>query len=93
MDQDFLLQHGGEAKIQPDQEQEFLNSKNQTLKWRPITSKKEIINLIKEIGRLENVTAYAFAQIESDQDQYVEFGLGSDDSVKVWINDRVVHQY
>ena len=93
LDQDFLLQHGGEAKIQPDQEQEFLNSKNQTLKWRPITAKKEIINLIKEIGRLENVTAYAFAQIESDQDQYVEFGLGSDDSVKVWINGRVVHQY
>ena len=93
LDQDFLLEHDGEANIQPSQEQEFHNSRNQTLKWHPILGKKQIINLIEEIGRLDNVTAYAFHQIESDKDQYVELGLGSDDSVKVWINGQVVHQY
>ena len=92
LDQDFLLEHGGEANIQLSQEQEFHNSKNQVLKWRPISGKKQIINLVKEIGRLDDVTAYAFRQIESDKDQYVELGLGSDDSVKVWINGQVVHQ-
>ena len=93
LDQDFLLKHGGEANIQPSQEQEFHNSRNQVLKWHPISGKKQIINLIEEIGRLDDVTAYAFRQIESDKDQYVELGLGSDDSVKVWINGQVVHQY
>ena len=92
LDQDFLLKHGGEANIQPSQEQEFHNSRNQVLKWHPISGKKQIINLIEEIGRLDDVTAYAFRQIESDKDQYVELGLGSDDSVKVWINGQVVHQ-
>ena len=91
--QDFLLEQGGEANIQPNQEQEFRNSKNQPLRWRSISTKKEIINLEREIGRFDDVTAYAFTEIESDQDQYVEFGLGSDDSVKVWINGYVVHQY
>ena len=92
LDQDFLLEQGGEANIRPSQEQEFRNSKNQTLKWRPISGREKIINLIEEIGRLGNVSAYAFCQIEGSGEEYVEFGLGSDDSVKVWINGQVVHQ-
>ena len=92
LDQDFLLEQGGEANIRPSPEQEFRNSKNQTLKWRPISGREKIINLIEEIGRLGNVTAYAFCQIEGSGEEYVEFGLGSDDSVKVWINGQVVHQ-
>ena len=91
--QDFLLQHGGEDNIYPDKKQEFINSKNQPLRWRSVSAKNEIINLVKEVGRFDDVTAYAFTEIESDQDRYVEFGLGSDDSVKVWINGYVVHQY
>ena len=91
--EDFLLPHGGESNIQPQPEQSFVNSKDHTLKWRPISARKDVINLDREIGRLNNVTAYAFAEIDSQKDQYVEFGLGSDDSVKVWINGYVVHQY
>jgi len=93
LDQDFLLEQGGEANIRPDQEQEFRNSKDQKLKWRSISDRKKIINLIEEIGRLDNVTAYAFCQIEGSGKEYVEFGLGSDDSAKVWINGMVVYQY
>ena len=93
LDQDFLLEQGGEGNIQPNQDQEFRNSKNQVLKWRPISGREKIINLIKKIGRLNDVTAYAFCQIEGSGEEYVEFGLGSDDSVKVWINGQVVHQY
>ena len=93
LDQDFLLEHGGEGNIRPNQDQEFRNSKNQVLKWRPISGREKIINLIKKIDRLNDVTAYAFCQIEGSGEEYVEFGLGSDDSVKVWINGQVVHQY
>ena len=93
LDQDFLLEHGGEGNIRPNQDQEFRNSKNQVLKWRSISGREKIINLIKKIDRLNNVTAYAFCQIEGSGEEYVEFGLGSDDSVKVWINGQVVHQY
>ena len=93
LDQDFLLEQGGEGNIRPNQDQEFRNSKNQTLKWHPISGWEKIINLIKKIGRLNDVTAYAFCQIEGSGEEYVEFGLGSDDSVKVWINGQVVHQY
>ena len=32
LDQDFLLEQGGEGNIQPNQDQEFRNSKNQVLK-------------------------------------------------------------
>ena len=92
LDQDFLLEQGGEANIRPSQEQEFRNSKNQTLRWRSISGRAKIINLIEEIDRLGNVTAYAFCQIEGLGQEYVVFGLGSDDSVKVWVNGQVVHQ-
>ena len=51
------------------------------------------MNLIKKIGRLNDVTAYAFCHIEGSGEEYIEFCLGSDDSVKVWINGQVVHQY
>ena len=75
LDQDFLLEHGGETDILPRQEQKFRNSKNQTLKWRPTSGKRKVINLVKEIGNLDDVTAYAFCQIESPTEEYVAFGL------------------
>ena len=92
LDQDFLLEYGGETNISPDDQQKFRNSKNRALKWRPISVKSDIVDLRKQIGSLEDVTAYAFCQIESAVEEYVELGLGSDDSVKVWINSAMVHQ-
>ncbi len=93
LDQDFLLQHGGEAYLTANSEQEFHNSKNQTLKWHPISGSRKIINLNQEIDQLDDVTAYAFGTIESPIEEYVEFGLGSDDTAKVWINGNVVYQF
>ena len=93
LDQDFLLEHGGEVTLAADASQEFQNSKKQTLKWRSVSGQNEIIRLTREIGRLEDVTAYAFCEIESSVAEYVEFGFGSDDTAKVWINGNVVHQH
>ena len=63
--EDFLLEYGGETNISPDEQQQFRNSKNRVLKWRPISVKSDIVDLRKQVGSLENVTAYAFCQIES----------------------------
>lgn len=39
----------------------------------------------------ENVGAYAFVTVVSDRDRTVDLRVGSDDSIKIWINNELVH--
>jgi len=40
----------------------------------------------------ENVAAYLITNIYSESDQEVKLLVGSDDGIKVWVNDKLVHQ-
>ena len=43
------------------------------------------------IGNVDDYTSYALITIESEIDQRVPMLVGSDDSIKVWLNGEVVH--
>ena len=62
--------------------------------WRPVgqaaVSKTGLVGLDKILGGDERV-AYLKTQITSERDQEARLEIGSDDGVKVWLNDKVVH--
>jgi len=51
-----------------------------------------IIDYSRVYNNLENHTAYALTFVKSKKDQLVHCLLGSDDAVKVWVNDELVHE-
>jgi len=61
--------------------------------WKPleISSDNNIANLVEVFGPHENVAAYAYAEIELDAPSRGYIKLGSDDGIKVWINNQLVH--
>ncbi|MCG9133905.1 T9SS type A sorting domain-containing protein [Candidatus Poribacteria bacterium] len=63
-----------------------------------VCSSENVINVVKEIGltdkdQLNSYSAYALINIASPRDQNdVLMGVGSDDSIKVWLNGSVVYK-
>ncbi|MCX6923859.1 MAG: HEAT repeat domain-containing protein [Verrucomicrobia bacterium] len=62
--------------------------------WRPVgqaaINKTGLVDLSKLMGGDERV-AYLRTQINSERDQEARLEIGSDDGVKVWLNDKIVH--
>jgi CubicO group peptidase (beta-lactamase class C family) len=88
---DFLAQNGGESGIAPkDGMTHQIDSKE--YKWQTFTSKDDIIDLTAVFGKLDYVVAYAWAEIDSSEAKDVLLGVGSDDSVKVWLNGKLINE-
>jgi HEAT repeat protein len=62
--------------------------------WRPVgqaaVNKTGLVELHKFMAGNERV-AYLKTQLTSERDQPALFEIGSDDGIKVWLNDKVVH--
>ena len=62
--------------------------------WRPVgqagINKTGLVELNKILGGDERV-AYLKTEVTSERDQEAQLEIGSDDGVKVWLNDKVVH--
>ena len=65
-----------------------------SVRWQKVQGDAEgVVDLDGPLGVVEWAAAYGYAEIESPREQAVLFALGSDDSMKVWLNGRVVHVY
>ena len=67
------------------------------VKWQPLTShtnpnKPWLMDLLKAFGGEERV-AYARTWVYCDQEQPARMEIGSDDGVKVWLNEKLVHSH
>jgi thioredoxin-like negative regulator of GroEL len=61
------------------------------IQWRPINIHAgEYVDLLKVWPRSRNVVAYALTFVQSSQEQTVTLRVGSDDGVKMWLNDNLV---
>jgi pimeloyl-ACP methyl ester carboxylesterase len=92
IDKDFLAEYGGEANVQPAQDQ-AVKIGGSEMKWAPVKP-KDIVDLRKlfQGGRTEDAVAYAYTTINLKKAGRVYLSLGSDDGVKVWLNGRQVHR-
>lgn len=88
---DFLKDHGGESAIHPIPGS-TCQVESKEYQWQFIHSAKDIVNLIDIYDENEFVLAYAWADIEMPGTTKAILGIGSDDSIKVWLNGKLVHQ-
>jgi HEAT repeat protein len=75
---------------------EFAPEKAETAPWKTLpcgTDAKRpwLMDLRKALGAQEECVAYARTWVRCDQPQAAELDLGSDDGIKVWVNEKVVH--
>src|SRR5262249_50329649 len=71
------------------------NAEGQTTGWRALPAGTDpthpwVMDLLKALGG-EQCVAYARTWIHSDREQRARLELGSDDSIKVWLNRQLVH--
>lgn len=90
MDTDYLADNGGEAGIVPKVNTAHVSPEGRSIVWRPARATGGYVDFDREFRPNDNVVAYAFCRLESEIDQDVVFQLGSDDGIKLWIDDRLV---
>lgn len=93
-DADLLAGVGGEAKIAAS-DKSTVQIAGKDLKWTTAIAvdggTAGVIDLDKTLGRHEWAVTYAYTEIDADEAKQVILGLGSDDSVRVWLNGKLVH--
>ncbi len=70
-----------------------LKEDDDTLTWKrwQTLDVNGLVNLREAISSKANVGAYGYAEITVEQEQYVLFKMGSDDSIVLWLNGEKVH--
>ncbi len=84
-DYDFLSKYGGEnnPKVKTGQSVKLKNAK---VKWIDYSGTDSIISLDNAISKKSFVAAYAYKEINADEDGTFIFSLGTNDGGKLWIN-------
>ena len=86
---DWLQQHGGERAVKPEVGQS-VSFANGSCKWVRHLAPKDIVNLDRAVSTSDYVVAYAYAEIESPQNQACIFALGSNDGARAWLNGELI---
>jgi len=84
-DTDFLAFIGGEATARPRPGTVVPNPDGDDLVFEQQTWAGSFIDLTKPFGKLTNVCAYIYAEVESDRDTSAYLHVGSDDAAKMWV--------
>ena len=72
--------------------QEHTGKDNKKLKWKIASAEKSgFVPLQRLINPNERAVAYALAYVYSPDDREAALLIGSDDGIKIWLNNRLVH--
>lgn len=85
-DTDFLADAGGEAGIRPVANAPLRLADGTDLKWRPVVSWGDAIDLSSGPGIKRDLVGYAFTTISRRDDGKALLSIGSDEGVQVWVN-------
>jgi len=68
---------------------------NRNLRWKfvPVDDPLGMLDFEQTVARMDECGAYAYAEVNSDQERDVLFKIGSDDSVFCWLNGKRVHAW
>jgi serine/threonine protein kinase len=67
--------------------------KGDTVGWKPAEWGPASVDLNRNVGKVENCCAYAATQLVCPIDTDAVLLIGSDDSCKMWLNGRMVHEF
>jgi alpha-mannosidase len=93
---DYLTATGGEAGAIPKQGDTIVLDQYKKITWQPVyTDSTGVINFYDVVGGdfTEPTVAYAFCTIHSTSTQNVVLKVGSDDAVRIWLNQDLVHDH
>ncbi len=88
---DWLASAGGESGVQP-QTGTKVRVAGRALRWSPLELNRGLTELLVNGRPVENALAYAWTEFEAPGSGAAVLGVGSDDSVKVWLNGKLVHE-
>jgi hypothetical protein len=89
-DKDWLVDHGGETIIQPVEQMAHQLPNGTTIKWRSVKAWGDATDLSDGVGLKRNLVAYAFTTISRKESGKALLCVGSDESIRVWLNETVV---
>ena len=89
---DWLASAGGETGVRPTPGMQ-MTIDNKPFTWRLLDSKGDTVDLHEGSDPAEFGVAYAWAEVEMKKETKALLGVGSDDSVKVWLNGKLVHEH
>lgn len=82
-----------EPELQPDPARTYKGANGTTLQWQelPVTPGVQCLDFVK-LFRKENASGYALTYVISPEEQAGTLLMGSDDTIKVWVNGEMVHE-
>ena len=89
---DYLFKKGGEQNLHVKPGDVVKYAKG-SVKWKLYNSPDSIINLDKAVSTDDMVLAYAYTEIQSDEDKIWLISLGTNDGGKLWVNGTNVWDY
>ncbi len=92
--QDFLVSENGEAAIVPKEGMvhDSAVADGGKAAWKSLKSSGDgVIDFVGSLSGKNEVVGYGFCFIPSEKDVAASIELGSDDGVRLWINDKLVH--
>ena len=88
---DNIDENGFDTVYPPETEidfnKEYIGKEGRKIGWYKTESRGE--NVFSNVPE-DDVTGYALTYLESDRDQNYLLSLGSDDTIKIWVNDELV---
>ncbi|MCD6218947.1 hypothetical protein J7K43_01005 [Candidatus Calescamantes bacterium] len=87
---DFLSEIGGERGVMPQVGDKVKTPDNRQLTWQLYLSHNHYIDFKRIFYPYEQVVAYAFCYIIAEDNLHILFRAGSDDGIKVFLDDRVI---
>lgn len=74
-------------EVEIDLKKEYIGKEGRRIKWYRTNSRGE--NVFSSVPE-DDVTGYALTYFESKSDQKYILSLGSDDTIKIWVNDKLI---
>jgi pimeloyl-ACP methyl ester carboxylesterase len=89
-DKDWLSEHGGEAAIKPADKITHRLPDGSKVAWRDATAWGDAVDLSDGVGLKRDLIGYAYARVARPGTGKVLLSIGSDESIRVWLNGVVV---
>ena len=86
---DYLKSIGGEENPQIHEDLVF-QANGMDLKWTIFADQDSLVDLDKSVSGKENVLAYAYCEIDMDNDKVCLLSLGTNDGGRLWLNGQVI---
>ncbi|MCU0914660.1 MAG: S41 family peptidase [Planctomycetes bacterium] len=88
---DYLVQHGGEAEIEPNVAMVH-RYEGQEYRWQRVANDDQVIDLAEYCGGKEHAVAYAWAEFDMPAATRGLLGVATGGPVRVWLNGEAIHE-